>query len=79
MKILTAILTQSLRMKVEEDKFPCLLSNLSFLSDMQTDQLDLSVLTHRSVRSQGSMGKPEISWTLDTPTTYSGRFDEGIS
>lgn len=27
--------------------FPCLLSNLSFLSDMQTDQLDLSVLTHR--------------------------------
>ena len=47
MKILTAILTQSLRMKVEEDEFPCLLSNLSFLSDMQTDQLDLSVLTHR--------------------------------
>ena len=27
--------------------FPCLLSNQSFLSDMQTDQLDLSVLTHR--------------------------------
>ena len=33
--------------EVEEDEFPCLLSNLTFLSDMQTDQLDLSVLTHR--------------------------------
>ena len=33
--------------EVEEDEFPCLLSNLTFLSDMQTDQLDLSALTHR--------------------------------
>ena len=33
--------------EVEEDEFPCLLSNLTFLSDLQTDQLDLSVLTHR--------------------------------
>ena len=33
--------------EVEEDEFPCLLSNLTLLSDMQTDQLDLSVLTHR--------------------------------
>ena len=33
--------------EVEGDKFPCLLSNLTFLSDMQTDQLNLTVLTHR--------------------------------
>ena len=37
--------------------FPCLLSNLSFLSDMQTDQLDLSVLTHRVCQVPRQHGK----------------------
>src|SRR4051812_44151624 len=47
--------------------FPCLLSNLSFLSDMQTDQLNLSALTHRVcqvLRWHGQSGNiMDIGWS----------------